>query len=271
MVSFPNAKINLGLTVLRKRDDGFHDLESVFYPVGWTDVLEMLPSQTLQFRQSGLPIPGEVAENACLKAWQLLKADFDIPAVTLHLHKAIPIGAGLGGGSADAAFALKMLNELFTMGLSTDKMQHYARQLGSDCAFFIENQPKRCLEKGDVFENTAVNLNGKWIALVYPNLHISTAEAYRQVKPAIPEKKAEDILALPLAAWKDLLKNDFENSVFPVYPVLPETKKKLYEAGAVYVAMSGSGSTLFGIFETEPDIKPLFPAQYQIWQGILKH
>jgi 4-diphosphocytidyl-2-C-methyl-D-erythritol kinase len=268
MLFFPNGKINLGLHILQKRPDGYHNLESVFYPTGWTDVLEAIPASSLQFSSSGLPIPGDLQENLCLKAYQLLNAQHPLPPMHIHLHKVIPIGAGLGGGSADGAFMLRLLNVRFELGLNTAQLEEHARKLGSDCAFFIENQPRYCFEKGDQFEAFSLDLKGHYIGLVYPNLAISTATAYRGVVPQTPEIPLKEVLVQPISTWKEQLRNDFEASLFPLYPLLDKVKNALYQAGAVYAAMSGSGSTLFGLFEKPPHLGQLFP-DYLTWEGML--
>lgn len=266
MLTFPNAKINIGLRITDKRTDGFHNLQSCFYPIGWTDALEIIPSETFTFSSSGISIPGEPATNLCVRAYNLLKADFDLPPVQMHLHKTVPIGAGLGGGSADAAFALKLLNERFALSLSDDQLETYARRLGSDCAFFIRNKPVYCVEKGDVFEDMAVNLSGFHILLVYPNLAISTAEAYAGVRPRQPGIPLRQQVEAPIDTWRNTVHNDFEDSLFPKYPSLAEIKQQLYDAGAVYASMSGSGSTLYGIFNA-PVVVPNQLQAYRVWEG----
>lgn len=271
MLTFPNAKINLGLRITEKRPDRFHNLQSCFYPVGWTDALEIIPARSGSFGSSGLPIPvgpGPVSRNLCEKAYDCLAADFDLPPVQMHLRKIIPIGAGLGGGSADAAFALKLLNEQFGLGLSTPQLEAYARPLGSDCAFFIQNRPLYCVEKGDVFDEISLDLTGYYILLVYPNLAISTAEAYAGVVPRQPAVSLRDQLAAPVASWRTTVHNDFEDSLFPRYPVLAQIKATLYELGAVYASMSGSGSTLYGIFDALVIVPNQFQS-YNVWQGKL--
>jgi 4-diphosphocytidyl-2-C-methyl-D-erythritol kinase len=273
MVTFPNAKINLGLFVTERRTDGYHNLESVFYPVGWSDVLEILPtdaqsSDALTFRGTGLPIPGDEAGNLCLKAYHLLRADHDLPPVRIHLHKAVPIGAGLGGGSADGAFTLKSLNGLFSLGLSDEQLEAYARQLGSDCAFFVRNEPKFCFGKGDEFADVALSLRGKWIVLVNPGLHISTAEAYAGIRPRSAPVDLREAVQQPLATWRDVVRNDFETHLLPKYPVIAELKQQLYDAGAAYVSMTGSGSTVYGIFRDERNVAEQFP-DFTTWQGRL--
>lgn len=252
MVDFPNAKINLGLYITEKRPDGFHNIESVFCAVDFCDVLEIQPEKHLQFSSSGLEIPPSEGGNLCLQAYHLLKEDFSLPPVQIHLHKVIPIGAGLGGGSADAAFTLKMLNKLFQLGLSSEQLEAYARRLGSDCAFFIQNEARFCRGKGDIFEKCALDLQGYKAHLVYPNIHISTVEAYRGVQPQKPSVNLKEQLnTIDIRNWKSFLLNDFEAVIFPKYPNLLKIKAQLYEAGALYVSMSGSGSCIYGIFEED--------------------
>ncbi|MDR6196298.1 4-(cytidine 5'-diphospho)-2-C-methyl-D-erythritol kinase [Siphonobacter sp. SORGH_AS_0500] len=267
MISFPNAKINLGLYITEKRPDRFHNLESVFVPVGWTDVLEILPAEETSFRSSGIPIPGDASTNLCLKAYESLKEDFSLPPVWIHLHKVVPIGAGLGGGSSDAAFTLKMLNELFDLKLTNDQLEAYARPLGSDCAFFIRNEAKFCSGKGDEFSEIMLNLAGKSIILIYPNIHSSTAEAYASVTPKAAPTDWQEVLQQSVDTWKDVVHNDFETSLFPLYPTLEQLKQQLYEAGASYASMSGSGSTVFGIFDN--DIPDGLGMGYTCWKGKL--
>ncbi|MEO6684847.1 MAG: 4-(cytidine 5'-diphospho)-2-C-methyl-D-erythritol kinase [Dyadobacter sp.] len=269
MVVFPNAKINIGLNIIEKRQDGFHNIESCFYPVGWSDALEIIPADIFSFQSDGIKIPGDPATNLCTKAYNMLAADYEFEPVSIHLLKAVPIGAGLGGGSSDAAFTIKALNELFGLEISLEKQLDYARRLGSDCAFFIENKPVYCFDKGDHFEEIGLKLNGKWMVLVNPELHISTAEAYAGIQPLKSEIDLRDVLKLSMESWKGIVKNDFETSLFPKYPLLKEIKEDLYNRGAKYAAMSGSGSTLFGIFEKETDLSGDF-GQYKVWQGYLK-
>lgn len=271
MLTFPNAKINIGLNIVEKRPDGFHNIESVFYPVNWCDALEIVPTEQFRFESSGLSIPGDTANNLCIKAYNLLRNSQPKMAnesVHFHLHKVIPMGAGLGGGSADGAFALKILNEIFELDLSTTDLQHYARQLGSDCAFFIENRPVFCFNKGDEFEDFSLNLKGRYIVLVNPEIHISTAEAYAGIKPQKAGVSLKEALKLPLNKWEGLVKNDFEENLLSKYPAIAETKKTLYKQGALYASMTGSGSTVYGIFETEKDLKAQFTG-FSVWQGYL--
>lgn len=268
MLTFPNAKINLGLRITEKRPDGFHSLQSCFYPVDWRDVLEVIPSDAFGFSRSGLPIPGAADSNLCVRAYNLLKIDFDLPPVRMHLHKIVPIGAGLGGGSADAAFALKLLNDRFKLDLGVTSLENYARQLGSDCAFFVQNRPMYCVEKGDVFEHIDVDLRGYHGLLVYPNLAISTAEAYAAIRPRRPETVLRDELRAPIDTWRTTIRNDFEDSLFSNYPLLAAVKQQLYETGAVYASLSGSGSTVYGIFNAPVTLPNQFRT-YRVWQGKL--
>ncbi|QHT70295.1 4-(cytidine 5'-diphospho)-2-C-methyl-D-erythritol kinase [Rhodocytophaga rosea] len=269
MVTFPNAKINLGLYVTEKRPDGFHNIESCFYPVQWTDILEIIPAQGFAFSSTGIAIPGDPATNLCAKAYHLMQKDHSLPPVHIHLHKTIPIGAGLGGGSADGAFTIKVLNSLFNLGLQTPEMEAYARPLGSDCAFFIRNEPVYCFGKGDQFEDIQVDLSQYFIVLVNPQVHVGTAEAYAGIIPKQPEYAVKETLALPIQNWKYRLSNDFETTVCAKYPVIRDIKNTLYAQGALYASMSGSGSTVYGIFEKEKDVTGIFPPNFMIWQGKL--
>ncbi|OOQ56941.1 4-(cytidine 5'-diphospho)-2-C-methyl-D-erythritol kinase [Mucilaginibacter pedocola] len=258
MIVFPNAKINIGLNITERRPDGYHNLETVFYPIKINDVLEVIESDVLSFQSSGLDIPGDDADNLCIKGYHLLKKDFPkLPAVKIHLHKNIPIGAGLGGGSSDAAFFIKMMNEKFGLGLSDDAMEDYARVLGADCAFFIRNQPVFAFEKGDEFESLKLSLEGYSVVLVMPDAHVSTAEAYRGVKPTPVKESLYDLVQAPVADWKRYIRNDFETHIFAAHPVIRGVKATFYEQGALYASMSGSGASVFGIFETMPDLSAL--------------
>ncbi|WP_439881669.1 4-(cytidine 5'-diphospho)-2-C-methyl-D-erythritol kinase [Pontibacter sp. MBLB2868] len=268
MLDFPNAKINLGLFVTAKRPDGFHDLQSCFYPVQWTDALEILPAEADSFETSGLAVPGDPGSNLCVKAYELLQKDFGLPPIQMHLHKVIPMGAGLGGGSADAAFTLRILNKLFELNLRADALEDYARILGSDCAFFVRNKPVIATERGDVFTDADVNLRGYTCVIVYPGIHITTAEAYSSITPTLPDCSMEMLLKQDVKVWKSVLKNDFEDALFPKYPELPQIKEKLYNEGAVYASMTGSGSAVYGLFKEEPG-ELFFPDHYLVWKGLL--
>ncbi len=259
MVSFPHAKINLGLNVVRKRADGYHDLETCFYPIRWTDVLEIIPANDFRFTASGLTIGGKADTNLCVKAYTLLKEAFGLPPIHIHLHKIIPMGAGLGGGSADAAFTLRQLNETFALGLSASALQTYAAQLGSDCAFFISDEPMIGSGRGEILSPIKLSLAEKFLVVIKPQVHVSTQEAYAGIKPHERVLPLRDILEKKsIGEWKGVLKNDFEESVFKKYPVIADVKAELYNRGAVYASMSGSGSSVFGIFEKETDLRDLF-------------
>jgi 4-diphosphocytidyl-2-C-methyl-D-erythritol kinase len=257
MIAFPNAKINIGLNITRRRPDGYHDLETVFYPIKINDALEIIPANEMNFTSSGIPIPGRAEDNLCLKGYDLLKKDFNLPPVSTHLHKHIPIGAGLGGGSADAAFFIRLMNQEFSLGLDAEQMRNYARALGADCAFFIDNKPVYAFGKGDEFEDIGLDLSAYHIALVMPSAHVSTAEAYRGVKPRPAETSLKEMICLPVGEWKHCIKNDFEESIFENHPLIRGVKATLYEAGALYASMSGSGASVFGIFKEMPDLSGL--------------
>jgi 4-diphosphocytidyl-2-C-methyl-D-erythritol kinase len=275
MLTFPNAKLNLGLYVTERRPDGYHTLESVFLPLPWTDVLEVLPApkgqEDTSLTLSGRPIPGDPATNLCIKAYGLLKADYpQLPAAQMQLHKLVPIGAGLGGGSADAAFALRAISEVFGLNLPAETLEDYARRLGADCAFFIRNQPRLALEKGDVFEDIALDLAGTACMVVYPGLHISTTEAYARIVPQTPKHPLREALAQPTATWRTTVSNDFETALAPSYPVLTDIKQQLYAAGATYASLSGSGSAVYGLFEGVGEAPMLtWPSEYVVWRGQL--
>jgi 4-diphosphocytidyl-2-C-methyl-D-erythritol kinase len=273
MLTFPNAKLNLGLYVTQHRADGFHTLESVFVPLPWTDALEMLPAPAgaaTSLTLTGRPIPGDPTTNLCVRAYELLQADFpQLPPVQLYLHKIVPIGAGLGGGSADAAFALKAANDLFSLNLSIETLESYARRLGSDCAFFIQNKSVLAVEKGDVFEEINLSLTGATCVVVYPDLHISTAEAYARITPQLPLHPLRAALAQPMNTWRTTVSNDFETALTPSHPVLADIKQQLYEAGATYASLSGSGSAVYGLWESGEPVATPWPAEYTVWQGVL--
>jgi len=273
MIVYPHSKINLGLHVIRRRDDGFHELETLFYPLDLCDALEIIPATDgiTEFTSSGNLIPGDINDNLCVKAWDILNSDYELPPVKIHLHKKIPVGAGLGGGSSDAAFSLKLLNELFDTNLSKEKLQQYAEQLGSDCSFFLENSPVYATGRGEIMSPYRISLKGYSLVLVKPGIHVSTADAYAGITPKQPENPLKDILSLPIEKWKDLLTNDFEETIFRKFAEPGEIKSRLYEMGAVYACMSGSGSSVFGIFRGNPpeNTREKF-AQYFVWQQELK-
>jgi 4-diphosphocytidyl-2-C-methyl-D-erythritol kinase len=269
MVTFPNAKINLGLNIIEKRTDGYHNIESVFYPIAWCDALEMVKADSFSFQSSGLAIAGNQDNNLICKAFRLLEAEgyFGGKSVNIHLHKVLPMGAGIGGGSADGAFALKMLNELFKIDLSVKELEALAEKLGSDCPFFIENKPKFCFGRGTEFEEVEISLKDKYMLLVNPQIHISTAEAYAGIRPSRPNVGIKDIVKRPLSEWKGLLKNDFEKKIIDNHPRIESIKEKLYELGAEYASMTGSGSTLFGIFDSPVSNMDVVFGDCICWQG----
>jgi 4-diphosphocytidyl-2-C-methyl-D-erythritol kinase len=248
MVTFPNCKINLGLNILRKRGDGYHDLATVFYPLPLKDVLEIVRAPANRFMGYGLPIPG--GDNLCEKAWQLLKADFpDLPPVQIHLYKNIPIGAGLGGGSADGTFTLMSLNKQFNLGLDMPALMGYASRLGSDCPFFVLNTPCLGGGRGEQLEPIDLDLSDYRFVLVDPGIHIRTAEAFALCTPGERRVAPGDIVRQPVSAWAGALENDFEEPVFRLHPEIRLIKETLYAQGAVYASMTGSGSSFYGIFE----------------------
>ena len=262
MVVFPNCKINLGLNIIRKRADNYHDLETFFYPIPITDALEVItaqkqqPENIIQFTSSGLQIDGETSNNLCIKAYHILKKDFpNLPSIKMHLHKVIPMGAGLGGGSADAAFILRLLNEKFNLGLAKEQLINYSLRLGSDCPFFIVNKPCFATSRGEVLEEIKIDLSAYRFLIINPGIHINTGWAFSQIKPAQPAQSIKESIQLPVEQWKGVLINDFEEAVVSNYPDLKMLKEKLYNAGAVYASMSGSGSTLYGIFRKEDAVQ----------------
>ena len=269
MIVFPNCKINLGLNILNKRSDGYHNLETIFYPIALKDSLEIIEnrqtvkSPTFPFTTSGIPISGKPSSNLCVKAYRLLKQDFpDIPGVKIHLHKIIPSGAGLGGGSADAAFSLKVMNELFGLHLTNDQLIHYAAKLGSDCPFFIINKPCFAQGRGEILEEIQLDLTHFKFVIVNPLIHIDTGRAFLNMIPSKPKKTIKEIIAGPMESWKDELKNDFEKIIFPQHQEIMEIKESLYSHGAIYASMSGSGSTIFGIFPKEQQLQLGFHPSY---------
>ena len=249
MIQFPNCKINLGLSILAKRADGYHELETVFYPIAVSDALEILPAANLTMNHSGITVPGDPAQNLCLKAYHLLKKDFPTrPTVQMHLHKNIPMGAGLGGGSSDGTAALMILNQQFTLGLNDQQLIAYASQLGSDCPFFVYNKACHATGRGEVLTPIQLDLSNYQFLLVHPGVHIATAWAFQQLNPHIKSESIQAIIEKPITDWKNYLINDFEAPVFKAEPKLSVIKDQLYQLGAIYASMSGSGSSLFGIF-----------------------
>ena len=256
MVVFPNAKINLGLDVVAKRNDGFHDIETVFYPINLCDVLEIVETKnsTSSFLNSGIEIDTPSDNNLCIKALNILKKDFPIPEVDIFLYKKIPFGAGLGGGSANAANVLMLLNKMFLLNIDDEKLMQYAAQLGSDCAFFIKNKPMLAQGRGEILQSANVDLSGYYFVLIKPNLSINTAQAYANIKPQQPEISIENIVTKSIEDWKYFLKNDFEPNVFAQFPEIKKIKETLYSKGAIYASMSGTGSSVYGIFNDAVDL-----------------
>lgn len=260
MLCFPNAKINLGLNVVSKRPDGYHNIETIFYPIPVKDALEIVPAiRDESFSQTGITIDGCPDNNLVLRALRLLREIYPIPPLEIHLLKAIPFGAGLGGGSSDAAFMLKLLNDFCKLGLSFDELEQKAALLGADCPFFIRNTPVFATGTGNVFTPVTLSLEGYHLCLVKPDIAVSTPEAYAMVRPQMPSTSLTEIISQPVEAWKNQMVNDFETSVFNRYPEIARIKESLYEAGAVYASMSGSGSSVFGIFQEPTHLKRQYP------------
>lgn len=269
MLSFSNAKINLGLNIVNKRDDGYHDIESVFHPIPWADVLEVLPASGFSLETSGLSIPGKAENNLIVKAYQLLQEEGLLKSsVKIHLHKILPMGAGIGGGSSNGAFALKLINQVLELNLDTETLEKYAEKLGSDCPFFIQNKPTFCFGKGTQFEDIELSLKGKFLIMINPEIHISTQEAYAGITVRKPAISVKDIIQQPLHQWRGLLINDFEASIVKNHPQIADIKEMLYQNGAIYASMTGSGSTVYGIFDSEHDLKHLF-GTFTYWSGYL--
>lgn len=269
MICFPNCKINLGLSIIEKRNDGFHNLESIMYPVNLCDMLEIIiaPDNQFEFNASGIDISGKHTDNLVVKAYKLMLSEHQLSPVKIHLHKIIPAGAGLGGGSSDAAFTIKTLNNLFNLGLSNVAMQDYAREIGADCAFFIENKPVFVTKKGDQFSPIEPKLKNYYITIVKPNIQISTPEAYSWITPNFTKLSLQDVINEPVKNWNTILNNDFENEVFDRFPIIKNIKEKLYKSGAVYASLSGSGSALYGIFEEPVSLQNEFQ-EYFYWTGM---
>jgi 4-diphosphocytidyl-2-C-methyl-D-erythritol kinase len=268
MIRFAPCKINLGLHVTEKRPDGYHHIETCFVPVPWFDVIEAIPASAFGFTASGLPVPGAADDNLCVRAYRLLQKDFSLPPAALHLHKTVPMGAGLGGGSSNGAGMLCLLNDLFALGLTDENLRHYAAQLGSDCPFFIGGRPMLGTGRGEVLTPVALPLAGCGLAVVKPDVHVSTAEAYAGITPRKPVLPLAEVLNMPVARWREALVNDFEATVAGRFPVIGRIKNELYDMGAFYAALSGSGSAVFGLFDREPDVAGKFDGCL-CWSGRL--
>lgn len=268
MVVFPNCKINIGLHVVGKRPDGYHNIETVFYPVNWCDALEVItrtdstPPQP-KISVSGIQVDGAAENNICFKAWQLLKKDFpQLPVVDIHLHKAIPIGAGLGGGSADGAYMLQLLNNKFQLNLSTEQLLQYSIQLGSDCPVFILNEPCYATGRGEELKRVSADLSGYSLLIIHPGIHINTGWAFSKITPRASGYDLQEAITLPVEQWKETISNDFETPVFEAHPSIAAIKDQLYGSGAIYASMSGSGSSVFGIFPQHQKLDLDFPKTY---------
>lgn len=267
MILYPNAKVNIGLDILKKRSDGFHELETIMYPIGLTDILTInfSTSNNFRFSTTGITIDGNPNDNLIVSAYKLINKKHKLPALDIHLHKSIPFGAGLGGGSADCAFAIAGINKLCEINMSIEEMEYFAAELGSDCPFFIQNRPALAKGRGELLSLVDIDLTDFYFAIVIPPIPISTKLAYSKVQPQFPEEKLEHNITKNINNWKTLIKNDFEDSVFPEFPEIKKIKETFYNSGAVYASLSGSGSAVFGIFEEKPELKQNFPENYFIW------
>ena len=271
MIAFANAKINLGLFVTERRPDGFHNLESIFLPVSLSDVVEAvrMDGDNIRFSTQGRAIDGDIETNLCVKAYRLLNRDFQLGGVDATMLKNIPIGAGLGGGSSDGAHMLKLLNHLFDLNLSTEQLQHYAAQLGSDCPFFIENSPCYVHGRGELLEPIDVSLKGQHLVIVHPGIHVSTAEAYRGIVPKPAPFNLRQLSELPKEQWQRVITNDFEDSVCKQHTAIAELIEKLLDAGAWYARMSGSGSAVYGFFDEPVELKQVAPSYFVQWAQVI--
>ena len=275
MVNFPNAKINLGLNIVEKRRDGFHNIETVFYPINWCDSIEIVENKKYRsgelicdLKLSGLSVDGNTQDNLIVKAFDLLRVNYEMPPVHVHLQKEIPIGAGLGGGSSDAAFFMKLLNLQFNLQITDSNLKKEAAKLGSDCAFFIENKPVYAQGKGDEFSAIDVSLKGNKIIVVYPSIHSNTQLAYSRAIPKKPRYELKDVIMNGLHNWREKLTNDFEDSIFHHFPEIKELKQLLYNHKAIYSSLSGSGSSVFGIFKSDQQVNLQLPPHYRSFESI---
>ena len=261
MIAKPYAKINIGLNVIEKRLDGYHNIESIFYPIPLTDTLQIEPTNhgdigksTCHLVTSGIPIDSNAEDNLVVRAYRLIAADYQLPPVEIHLHKSIPSEAGLGGGSSDAAYTIRLLNNMFDLNMPNELMHQYAAQLGADCPFFINSEPSFVTSTGDAFAPISKDnlLSGYTLVVIKPSVSVSTREAYSQIIPRKPQISINDAIERPINEWKNIIQNDFELSVFKQYPTLKDIKENLYKDGAIYAQMSGSGSAIYGIFSEKP-------------------
>ena len=262
MICFPNAKINIGLNIVSKRKDGYHNLETVFYPIPLKDVLEFVVPEK-QIKETSIEVSGTKLdisnkENICIKAFNLIANDYQLPELKMYLHKMIPSGAGLGGGSTDASFLLKQLNQYFKLNISEKKMVDYASKLGADCAFFLKNEAVFASGIGNQFEQVKLSLKGYYILVIKPHFSINTLNAFKDIRPAIPETSLKEIIKQPVSSWKNQIKNDFEVPLFQIHPELSKIKSDLYNLGADFASLSGSGSALYGLFKNKPQLNDNF-------------
>jgi 4-diphosphocytidyl-2-C-methyl-D-erythritol kinase len=270
MIRYSPAKINIGLQILEKRKDGFHNIRSVMYPTGLCDILEIkvLPegASAFQFSQSGINLDTDPEDNLVAAAWRLLKRETDVPPVAIHLHKQIPVGAGLGGGSSNASQVLLALNHVSPQGISHERLEKLAGQLGSDCPFFLHQGPMLMEGRGEILSPAKIDLEGLYLVLLFPGIHVSTAEAYAGIHPKIPEVSLNQAISLPVSEWPGLVKNDFEDGLGVQFPLIGDLKESLYQAGAQYASLSGSGSSIYGIFRQHPRL-PDKLRDFVIWEG----
>lgn len=271
MIVFPNAKINIGLNIINKREDGFHNIETIFYPIPFCDILEVIKndnntSEIVTFNTSGLKLDCPIEKNLVYKTYKIFNEHIEnVPSVKIHLHKVIPSGSGLGGGSSDASFMLKILNEFCDNILNENELLELASKIGSDCPFFIKNIPCIAYGRGEILEPIDLNLSNYYIALIIPELHINTGKAYNSIKiKSKREKNLKELINIPIEEWKYNIVNDFEDVVFEWYPELKKIKEELYNSGAIYSSLSGSGSTIYGIFKEKPELT-LYLKNYFHW------
>lgn len=272
MINFPNAKINIGLYITKKRIDNFHNIETVMYPIHFQDILEISKSRMhhTSLRILGLKIKGICRrELSPVKAYELLKADYHLPPIDIILYKKIPVGAGLGGGSSNAGHMLKLINNYFKLEINNEKLKYYAKQLGSDDSFFIENTPQLATGRGEILNPISLSLKGYYIVVLYPNIHVSTAESYKRIVPKTPNFTLNQLSELPIEEWKNNIFNDFETSIYTQHPVLKILKEELYKTGAIYASLSGSGSATYGIYTKKPEL-PHAIKKWVCFEGIIK-
>ncbi len=269
MICFPNAKINLGLNIVSKRPDGYHNIETIFYPIGLKDALEIVPSKDKKPHRlfsTGIDVGATSENNLVIKALALLQAEKHIPNIDIHLLKAIPTGAGLGGGSSDAAFMLNLLNQTYALGYSQNELHQFAVQLGADCAFFLNNKPAYATGIGDRLEEITLSLNNHYLVVVKPNISVATKDAYAAIVPKQPAASLKEIVKLPIEEWRTYIYNDFETPIFKKHPAIAEIKQTLYSNGALYASMSGSGTAVYGFFDKKPTLH--FPNCF-VWNNYL--